>query len=127
MADRGRKAKPDNVKFITGNPGNQQLSDLKEDFRAEPLVPPDDMRERARKYWDMYIEPAWWLTQADTQKEFAWCNLAADFEMDPTGCPMSKVNSCRHLGSELGFDPGSRAKFVGSGGGKRSAGSEFFD
>ena len=128
MATRGRKPQATVVKLVTGNPGNRPIPE------GEPLPDgrpecPKSLTGRARRYWEQYIDKAFWLTFADTQKAVMWCHLAAEFERDPERMIAARIGQLRALGSELGFDPASRARLGSTDGSvkKKDPAAQYFD
>jgi hypothetical protein len=110
MAIRGRKPTSTVVKLAMGNPGKRKLP------RGEPV--PVGTPERPEKLsgspallWDAFIARAYWLTWADDPKALMWCHLQAEFEQSTKGMIASRIAQLRALGSELGLDPASRARF----------------
>jgi hypothetical protein len=106
---KGQKPQPTALRLIKGNPGKRPLpaSELMPTGRA---TPPTLLDGRPADLGAALIEPAWWLTSADSQKAFMWCHLAAEFEADPPAMVASRIAQLRALGSELGFDPAARAR-----------------
>lgn len=66
----------------------------------------------------MYIATAWWLSSHDAPKAHAWVAMHAEFERSPSKMTAARIAQLRVLGSELGFDPGARARLGGSSGKK---------
>jgi hypothetical protein len=109
MAQRGRKPTATVVKLVTGNPGRRPLP------KGEPmptgrLTPPTTLSGRPLALWRRYISKAWWLASPDGPKAWLWCQLQAQAENDPAAFTAAKIAQLRAIGSELGFDPGSRAR-----------------
>ena len=107
MAIAGRKPTADVIRITQGrkpkNPGAPQPNS-----RPKPPVP---MEGRPAALWRRYVAKAWWLTDFDSPKAWLWCHLTAEAEANPTGLLAAKVSQLRSLGSELGMDPASRARF----------------
>lgn len=128
MATKGRKQKPVALKLVTGNPGKRPLPGTEGvEVREEPLVPPVSLNEAQQSLWDRYINKAWWLDDHDAPKAFMWCALEAEFELCPADMTASRIAQLRALGSELGFDPSSRARMAGSGGKQNDPADKYFD
>lgn len=115
MAIAGRKRTASAVRLVMGARGRHTNT-------AEPRPggvprPPLKLTGRPRWYWRTYIEPAYWLTAADSQKAFMWVHMATEYEdsLPPSITPMlsARVAQLRYLGSELGLDPASRARLGG--------------
>ena len=80
------------------------------------MEPPRKLKKRQRELWDGYIRRAGWLTQFDVPRAFMWVEMHAEFERAPADMIAGKIAQLRSLGSELGLDPGSRARLnVGAG------------
>lgn len=120
MAVRGAKPKPAHLRLIEGNPGKRPITpdpaaDLPEGH-DNGLEPPRKLKKRQQELWNAYIRRAGWLTAFDVPRAFMWVELHAEFERAPTQMIAGKIAQLRSLGSELGLDPGSRARLnVGSG------------
>ena len=104
----GRKRKPTILKLIAGNPGRRPLN-LDEPVPDGPIERPATLKGRALVLWDSFIARAHWLTWADGPKALLWCHLHAEFEKSPMSMVASRIAQLRAVGSELGFDPASRA------------------
>jgi hypothetical protein len=78
---------------------------------------PAKMSKLAERMWDEFIAPAFWLTWADSRKARMWCYLEAEAERSVHRMNSSRIAQLRALGSELGFDPASRARLGAGGGG----------
>ena len=104
----GRKRKPTILKLIEGNRGHRPLN-LDEPIPDGPIERPAKLKGRAAVLWDSFIARAHWLTWADGAKALMWCHLQAEFERSPKNMVASRIAQLRAVGSELGFDPASRA------------------
>lgn len=124
MAVAGRKPKASVIKLVTGNPGRRPLN------AAEPIptgrpTPPKPLSGRPLVLWRRYISRAWWLTEFDAPKAWAWVHLHAEMEDDPKAFLSSRLAQLRALGSELGLGPASRARF-GAPPEKKTKGADYF-
>jgi hypothetical protein len=126
MAISGRKPKPPGLKLVTGNPGRRPLPEGDIDVREAPLEPPKRLNKAQQRYWDRWINTAWWLDEHDVPKAFMWVCLSAEYEKSPADMVASRIANLRALGSELGLDPASRTRMAGSGGSKADPSDEFF-
>ena len=70
------------------------------------------MRVAIAKIWDKYIARAYWLTWAEGPKALMWCHLQHEVQTKPGEMQSSRIAQWRALGSELGFDNGSRARMA---------------
>lgn len=105
----GRRPKPSAVKALAGNPGGRPLP--KNEPRPIGLVErPAKLSAGAEIVWKARIVRAHWLTWADSEKAEMYCELISEYRQDKPAFPASKLAQIRNLGSELGFDPGSRAR-----------------
>src|ERR1700739_1523581 len=111
LAARGRKPTATVIKLATGNPGRRALPQDEPSADGRPIKPPK-LGERATELWDRVAGLAW-LTAADSYKLHIWCELQAEFEHPPSMMIASRIAQLRAVGSELGFDPGSRARLFG--------------
>ena len=106
------------IKLATGNPGRRHLPQDEPAADGRPIKPPK-LGERADALWDR-VSALPWLTEADSYKLHVWCELQAEFEHAPSMMIASRIAQLRAVGSELGFDPGSRARLgKGASGGKQ--------
>ena len=78
-----------------------------------PPEKPPGLRGKAAQLWDSRIAKAFWLTWADSEKAGMWCMLQAEFYASKGTMIAARIGQLRALGSELGFDPASRAR-IGS-------------
>ena len=130
MAVRGNKAKPAALKLVTGNPGRRPIQpeavgDI--EMREEALVPPRKLTKMQQERWSRYIDPAWWLTEHDAPKAYMWVCLQVEFEDSPSDMNSARIAQLRVLGSELGFDPSSRARMPAANGKKKDPADAYFD
>ena len=123
----GARPKPAALKEVTGNPGHRPLStEPIVEAREGPLRPPRKLRKAERELWERYVDTAWWLTEHDAPKAYAWCCLEAEFEKAPGKMATSRLGQLRGLATELGFDMNARAR-MGVDRGKKNPGDKFFD
>lgn len=108
MALRGRKPVAEVIRLATGNPGKRPIRSGPDAPGA--LVRPAKIRGRAAELWDEVAERAPWLSAADSYKLHVWCELQAEFERAPRKMVAARIGQLRSAGSELGLDPGSRAR-----------------
>lgn len=136
MAVRGAKPKPHSLKVVTGNPGKRPLpADDTDDegklpegaVREEPLEPPKRLTKLQERHWRRFIDKAWWLTDHDVPKAYAWVCLWCEFLSKPKDMNSARISQMRILASELGLDPGERARMGVSGGSKENPNDKFFD
>lgn len=111
MAIRGRKPKPTAVKIAAGNPGKRPLP-VNEPQPDGPIERPEKLKKAIAAIWDRYIARAYWLTWAETPKALMWCHLQHEVETKPAEMQSARIAQWRALGSELGFDSGSRARMA---------------
>jgi hypothetical protein len=78
--------------------------------RCRALAKPRGLSGRAAKLWDEHIARCHWLTWADGPKARLWCRLQAEADQSTKNMTSSRIAQLRALGSELGFDPPSRAR-----------------
>jgi hypothetical protein len=109
MAVRGRKPSATILRLATGNPGRRPLPQG-EPEPGGPIERPTGLGGMPGALWDRFIGLAFWLTWADGSKALMWCHLQAEFERGPEKMIASRIAQLRALGSELGFDPSSRAR-----------------
>jgi hypothetical protein len=133
MGVGGRKPKPAALKLVTGNPGKREVEQPVDPaaapaprMRAQPLVPPRKLSKAQRSKWDAFIEPAWWLTEFDVSKAYAWICLQMEFEKSPVTMVAARIAQLRALGSELGFDPASRARMPAADGASKDPADKYF-
>ena len=100
---------PTIVRLATGNPGKRPIP-VGEPQPGGPIERPARLKGRAAVLWDTFIARAFWLTWADGPKAFMWCQMYAEFEKGPSKMIAGRIAQLRVLGSELGFDPTSRAR-----------------
>lgn len=124
----GQRPKPAALKLVTGNPGKREIPEAEFEVRETPLEPPRKLSQAQRRLWDRFINTAWWLTEHDVPKAFAWVALQAEFEKSPAEMVASRIANLRALGSELCLDSSARAR-AGIGSGKKSTNpaARFFD
>lgn len=116
MARRGgAKPKAPRLAAIDGQVSDtyKGLSDPAEYFTGTEdngLTPHVELTSRESELWGEYIKTAMWLTHFDRPKAYIWCSLMARFEEAPAMFNASSLAQLRILGSDLGFDPGSRLR-----------------
>ena len=125
MAIRGRKPNATIIQLATGRRGRLQRTDAEPMPQGRPS-PPVPLTGRPAALWRRYVARAPWLTAADGPKAFAWCHLTAEFEEDPRAMLSARIAQLRALGSELGFDPASRARLGAAAPAKRNAAAKYF-
>lgn len=134
MAIAGRKPTAQVVRFITGKRGRKPPEPVTAQPNGRP-TPPLKLTGRPAVLWRKWVKPAWWLSAADSQKAFMWVHMAAAYEASVTPGPdgtmpapmlAAHVANLRNLGSELGFDPGSRARLGGTPPANRDAAEKYF-
>ncbi len=130
MALSGRKPKPPALKLVTGNPGHRPIEGTGDaaapPVREAPLVPHRKLTKAQRALWDRFIETAWWLTDHDVPKAYAWVCLQAEYDKAPVKMVAARIAQLRVLGNELGFDPSERGRLGISSGQRKDAADEFF-
>ncbi len=115
MATRGRRPKPTHLRLVGGNAGKRPLTKAEPTPEYGPPEKPPGIDGEAAALWDLRIARAHWLTWADTDKAAMWCLLQAEFYASEGQMVAARIGQLRALGSELGFDPSSRAR-IGAGG-----------
>lgn len=80
---------------------------------ALPLVKPKNLPKKVSNVWDRYIKPMTWLRGIDEPKCTLWCHMTAKLEEDWLGPAPYFLAQWRGLATELGMDPGSRARIMG--------------
>lgn len=127
MAKRGPKNTPVQLKVLKGNPGKREIPSLEDlPVREESLPIPDGMQEEEKALWNRWIETAWWLDVHDVPKARIWVALQWEFECDPREMNSARISQLRTLGSELGFDPSSRAGLASAGRKKIDPADKYF-
>jgi hypothetical protein len=97
------------IKLARGNPGRRPLP-VNEPTVAGIPIKPSKLSKRANQFWDQVVGFSVWLTEAESFKLFMWAELHAEFERAPSRMIAGRIAQLRALGSELGLDPGSRAR-----------------
>jgi phage terminase small subunit len=128
MAVRGRKPKPTHLRLVDGNASKRPIP------KGEPVptgkpVKPSWLKGRGATLWDDVLGFAFWLTEADSYKLAAWCDRQAQFEKAALRKTWTAADRREHrsAGSELGFDPSSRARMgTNDGGQAKDPADEFF-
>jgi hypothetical protein len=106
---KGRKPRPRYLRLIDGNRGRRPLP-RPDPLPAGSIEKPAKLTKAAAILWDRYVTRAVWLTWADSPKAAMWCELQSQFERRPSKMLASKIAQLRAVGSELGFDPATRAR-----------------
>lgn len=121
MIRGGQRPKPTLLRVVQGNPGKRTLPEGEPMPDGAPVKPRWLRRQRAIQLWDEVLGFAFWLTVADSYKLAAWCDRQADFEMVKSRKEWTAADRREHrsLGSELGFDPTSRARMGSNTGGRQ--------
>ena len=102
--------------MVRGNPGKRKFNP--DDIAAgvggsnNGLVPPPRLGKRQLELWNEYIVTAPWLTKHDAPRARMWVELQAEFERSPRRMVAARISQLRSLGSELAFDPSSRARLA---------------
>jgi hypothetical protein len=114
MAFRGQRPKAGHLRLMEGNKGHRPIyhdpvPSIPAGFN-NGLVPPKALKNREQQLWDEYIVAATWLTKFEAPLAFMWVSLTAEFEKNPAKATTSRIAQIRQVGSELGFDPSSRAR-----------------
>jgi hypothetical protein len=109
MGIRGRKP-TSALRLITGSHLKDRPPPKNKPMPAGTVERPGNMSKDAAQLWDKFIVRATWLTWADSHKARMWCCLAAEFNRSPGKMNSSRIAQLRILGSELGFDLGSRER-----------------
>src|SRR6267154_1897203 len=110
MAIRGRKPTPTVLRLITGRHLTDRPLPKNEPRPGGAPERPAKMSKVAGEMWERFIARAYWLTWADTRKARLWCVLEAEAQKSVAKMTASRIAQLRALGSELGFDPASRAR-----------------
>jgi phage terminase small subunit len=109
MAVRGAKPKPTHLKLVEGNRGNRPMPQGEPMPTGNPIMP-KWLRGRGAALWAEVMSFAFWLTEADSFKLAAWCDRQGEFERKRKEWTAADRREHRAAGSELGFDPASRAR-----------------
>lgn len=109
MALGGRRPTATVIKLATGKHGRIGIPEGEPIAEGAPIKPPK-LKGRVSALWDEVVERAPWLTSADSYKLHVWCALHAEFERAPRKMVAAMIAQLRNAGSELGLDPGSRAR-----------------
>ena len=112
MAIRGQRPTPTALRLVKGTPptrrrGAAGRAEPRPAGRPTPLTP---LEGRPATLWVSQIEPAWWLTGADSALCYVLVHLLAIFEADPAACNAATVSQIRAACSSLGLDPTTRAR-----------------
>lgn len=132
MAKRGPKPKPPHLRAVTGGKPGQAPAAAKPlpdppARRDDPLEPPKKLTKVQERIWSRYVDTAWWLDEHDTPKAYMWVCLQAEYLRKPADMIAAKLIQLRTLGSELGFDPGSRQRMGVSSEKETDPTSTYFD
>lgn len=121
MTRGGQRPKPTLLRVVQGNPGKRPVPENEPMPEGAPVKPIWLRRQRAVALWDEVLAFAFWLTVADSYKLAAWCDRQADFEIVKSRKEWTAADRREHrsLGSELGFDPTSRARMGSNAGGSQ--------
>lgn len=111
MATRGAKPKPVKLRLVDGthNVTRHGKADKAKaeveaaaDLFGKPAMPKFN-RTEATQAWKRYIAPAGWLDATREAAAIAFCELWAEFRINPMGFPASKHGQLRAYMSELGL------------------------
>jgi P27 family predicted phage terminase small subunit len=130
---RGRKPKPQSLKRLSGNAGKRKIRASRLNPTSEPPICPPWLGEEARIIWTRAVAVAPWLVAADEFKVASFCQAIADLRWSVEtierdgytiearqGVIPHPANGIKNralviiakLGSDLGFDPTTRARMV---------------
>lgn len=130
---RGRKPKPERAKRLSGNPGKRRIRTSRLKAPESPPVCPPWLGDEARIVWARAVSIAPWLVAADEFKVAGFCQAMADlrwaveaiaadgYTIDAkqgklphpaNGIKNKALVIVAKFGSDLGFDPATRARFV---------------
>lgn len=128
MAIRGQRPKAVALRLVEGSKGAPSLPKDSPIAEGRP-VPPTYLKGRALAIWNYVLPILPWLAAPDAFKLADWCEDRAEPPADRRAWNPSRRSEHRKLGSELGFDPTSRARLSGNGAsnGKPDEGEDFFD
>jgi hypothetical protein len=116
LAKKGRKPKAAIKRQIEGNRGHSAIPDegLLNGFESDNpeggLEPPIKLKAREKKLWDEVVRFTPWLKDKDRHIAMQWLRMAIKVEDDQL--KPSQVREFRMIGSQLGFDPGSRTSMA---------------
>ena len=128
MATRGRKPKPTKLHVIDGTyRADRHAVRAGEPESTDTPKRPAKLTKREALLWKERIETASWLGVHDSEKAAAWVFMTVRLEKAKFDVQASTFAQWRALGSELGFDPSSRARLGGfTDGGSAYPPDEFF-
>lgn len=115
MAIRGQRPRSAVLRLVSGDKRDR----TKRPAAGAPIptgrpVPPEPLTGTAADLWRANIEPAFWLTAADSQAAFMWVHMSAEYVASTRegAEPMlaARISNLRALSSELGFNPTARAR-----------------
>lgn len=127
MAVGGQRPKSAALRLVDGTRADPALPKDTPIADGKPVMP-KGLRGRARQLWDEVVPMLFWLAKPDSYKLAEWCLGQAEFEKcGHNDWPVARRSEHRKLGSELGFDPVSRARMsAGGGASKPDEGEKFF-
>ncbi len=106
----GVKPTPPHLKGIKGGKKSDGTEPPKIEKRTEPLKPPKRLLKAQQELWDRYIDPAWWLTEADTLLAYAFVCLQAEFLKKPADMATARITEMRRMMSELHLTSAEQAR-----------------
>ncbi|MCC5871528.1 MAG: hypothetical protein JJU22_03950 [Gammaproteobacteria bacterium] len=104
MATRGRRPKSPNLHLVEGTHRTSRHGSP-DDAAAAPtgLKRPTVLKGEARKAWDFWIAPAYWLDTFHEPAAIAFCFLWAEFRRSQDNFSASKHSQLRAYQQELGL------------------------
>lgn len=127
MAVRGRKPKAIALRLIEGSKSHSPTLPKDPVTAGGRPTPPPYIKGRALALWHQYLPDMPWLAALDGPKFAHWCRAEADYEKNGELWATPRHAEQRKLASELGMDPGARARISGNGdAGKPDEGEDFF-
>ncbi len=131
MATRGAKPKPAHLRLVDGTHRKDRHGDANAAAAQSEatlgifgaLVRPTYLRGEARKAWDRYIAPCFWLDASREPSAILFCELWQEFRTNSRGFAANRHAQMRHLMQELGLtDERNRGDAT-----KQAKQDEFFD
>lgn len=111
MATRGAKPKAAHLRIVDGTHrparhGNEAKAKKQVELAIEAfgkLERPKFLKGESLAAWKRYIAPAGWLDASREAAAIAFCELWAEFRLNPMGFPASKHGQLRAYMAELGL------------------------